>query len=255
MNELVKVFNDNEFGEIRTININGKVWFIGNDIAKCLEYEYPKDAVKRHCKSLKLLKGDEAAPFTESPRGINAINEYDVLRLIVNSKMPKAEQFEKMIFEDIVPSVLSTGAYMTSEAIEKTLNDPDFIINLANKWKEERAKVKSLEKQIEEEKPLIDFVNRYRKSDKAISITKFANRLSDQFGNVGRNRVFKILRELKALKQDNSPYQDQINKGFFKNVLVEKKTKYGSKFMDMTLIYPEGQLFYAQKIIEFSNIK
>lgn len=108
-NEL-KLFTNEIFGEVQAINIDEKVWFVANDVAKLLGYVKPNNAVNAHCQST--LKW--GIPHPQSPDKqieVNIINEYDVIRLIMKSKLPQAQEFEKWVIEEVIPSVLSTGEY------------------------------------------------------------------------------------------------------------------------------------------------
>jgi prophage antirepressor-like protein len=114
MNDL-KIFNNAEFGQIRTVDLEGKIYFVGNDIAKALEYARPYEAVTAHCKgavSYRILTngGEQEA---------KVIPEGDIYRLIVKaadqSRNPdikeKAERFEVWVFDEVLPSLRQTGHY------------------------------------------------------------------------------------------------------------------------------------------------
>lgn len=96
---------------VRTIDKNGELWFVANDVADILGYSDCKQAVRDHCKFAELLKGVESAPFTSSPRGINIIPERDVYRLIMRSTLPAAEKFEDWIVSEVIPSIRKHGHY------------------------------------------------------------------------------------------------------------------------------------------------
>lgn len=134
MNEL-QIFNNEEFGQVRTIEIEGKPYFVANDIARVLGYSVPKDAVKRHCKgALKhrcLTEGGE--------QEMKIIPEGDMYRLITHSKLESAERFETWVFDEVLPSVRKHGIYATDSVIDNILNNPDFGIQLLTKLKEERT--------------------------------------------------------------------------------------------------------------------
>ena len=105
MNEL-QVFNNNEFGQLRTINIDGKDYFVGKDIALALGYKNTNDAISRHCKGVVKheglkINGSEVALITEG----------DIYRLITHSKLPTAEKFEEWVFDEVLPSIRKHGMY------------------------------------------------------------------------------------------------------------------------------------------------
>lgn len=106
MNELA-IFNNPEFGEIRTIEEDGKVLFCGTDVAKALGYIRTNDAISRHCRAT--VK--RSSPISGKMQEINFISEGDVYRLIVHSKLPSAERFERWVFDEVLPSIRQNGAY------------------------------------------------------------------------------------------------------------------------------------------------
>lgn len=110
MNKMQIFCNDN-FGEIRALEENGKVLFCGSDVAKAWGYAIPSKAVNTHCKGVSKME----AP---SPRGTQTmlfISEGDMYRLIIHSKLPSAEKFEKWVFDEILPSIRTTGQYIDTE--------------------------------------------------------------------------------------------------------------------------------------------
>lgn len=106
MNEL-QIFNSGEFGEIRTIEINGKPYFVGTDVAKALGYNNPRDAVSRHCKGV--VKHD--TPTSSGVQLMSYINEGDLYRLIMKSKLPSAEKFEAWVMDEVLPTIRKAGSY------------------------------------------------------------------------------------------------------------------------------------------------
>lgn len=114
MQEL-KIFNNSEFGNIRTVEIDGKPYFVGKDVANALGYSNPRDAISRHCKGV--VKHDS---FKEGGQLIALISEGDMYRLITHSKLESAERFESWVFDEVLPTIRKTGGY---------LNNTDLFIN------------------------------------------------------------------------------------------------------------------------------
>ena len=148
MNEL-KIFENPEFGQLRMVFVDGRQYFVANDVAKALGYSEPKNAVARHCKgALKqsyLTNGGE--------QEIKVIPEGDVYRLIIRSKLPKAEEFEHWVFDEVLPSIHRYGIYATDSVLESILTSPDFGIRLLSELKEEREARRQAEKAVEEMTP------------------------------------------------------------------------------------------------------
>ena len=115
----IKAYNHPLFGNVRMFVDNGKPWFCATDIASSLGYVKPQDAIAKHCKSAGVafrgvgvqtgLKGD-GTPAMQTVN-IKFISEGNIYRLIAKSQLPKAEEFESWIFDDLVPTVINTGSY------------------------------------------------------------------------------------------------------------------------------------------------
>ncbi len=117
MNEL-KVFSSTEFGELGVMLIDGKEYFPANQCASILGYAVPKDAITRHCKGA--LK--RRLPTNGGVQEVKLIPEGDLYRLIVSSKLPQAEKFERWVFDEVLPSIRHSGGYVgnVEELIAKT---------------------------------------------------------------------------------------------------------------------------------------
>ena len=138
MNEL-KIFNNEEFGSVRTVVIENEPWFVGKDVAEALGYKDTVNAIKAHCNK----DGVVIRHLTDSlgrRQQTKFINEGNLYRLIINSKLPTAEKFEQWVFEEVLPSIRKHGAYMTPETIEAAILNPDTLIKIATALKEEKEK-------------------------------------------------------------------------------------------------------------------
>ena len=113
MNELM-IFNNPEFGGVRTLEEDGKVLFCGSDVAKALGYSRPKDAISAHAKGAvkrrTLTSGGE--------QEMSFIPESDLYRLVFSSKLPTAEKFTEWVTAEVLPSIRKHGAYMTQDTME-----------------------------------------------------------------------------------------------------------------------------------------
>lgn len=119
MNNL-QIFSNNEFGEIRTVEIDGNPYFVANDVANALGYSNPRKAIIDHCKGV--TKRD--TPTSSGVQSMSYINEGDLYRLIMKSKLPSAEKFEKWVMEDILPSIRKNGGYIVGQ---ETLSDDELL--------------------------------------------------------------------------------------------------------------------------------
>lgn len=140
MNEL-QIFNNTKFGTVRVIEADGKILFCGSDVAKALGYARANDALKRHCRAT--VK--RSTPISGKMQEINFITEGDMYRLITHSKLPEAEQFERWVFDEVLPTIHKHGAYLTPETLENAILNPDTMIKLCTALKDEQDKRKALE--------------------------------------------------------------------------------------------------------------
>ena len=239
MNKL-QVFKNTEFGEVRTIEEDGKVLFCGNDCAKALGYERPKDAVYSHCKGAVKRSTLTAGGKQE----MSFIPEGDLYRLIAHSKLPSAEKFESWVFDEVLPSIRKHGAYMTPEKLEEVILNPDTMIKLCTALKEEQDKNKALkaansaltvEKQIMQPKAeyfdeLVDrnLLTNFRETAKELGIKQkdFINFLLDK-KYVYRDKRGKIM-----------PYADKNNGLFELKETYNEKTNWSGT---QTLVTPKGR--------------
>lgn len=132
--------------EIRTIEKDGEPWFVAKDVATVLGYKNTKDAVARHVDPEDTVLNGVVIP---DPIGrdqvYRIINESGLYSLILSSKLPGAKGFKRWVTSEVLPTIRKHGAYMTEQTIEKALFNPDFLIELAQQLKDERAKAKRLE--------------------------------------------------------------------------------------------------------------
>lgn len=193
MNDL-QIFKSDRFGEIRTVKESGAVLFCGKDIAIALGYSDPKKAIIQHCKE----DGVAIYPLIDSmgrEQQAKFINEGNVYRLIAHSKLPAAEQFERWVFDEVLPSIRKNGAYMTDATLEQALTSPDFLIQLATKLKEEKEKRIQLETQVEQDKPKVLFAKAVETAHTSILIGDLAKILKQNGIETGQKRLFEQLRQ------------------------------------------------------------
>lgn len=138
MNELM-IFNNPEFGEIRTIEEDGKVLFCGSDVANALGYKNSRKALADHCKGVT----KRYTPTKSGEQEMNFIPEGDIYRLAAKSELPGADAFESWIFDEVLPSIRKHGAYIGPETLEDMLTSPDLVIKLLTALNALRRWVKS----------------------------------------------------------------------------------------------------------------
>lgn len=219
MNDL-QIFKNNEFGEIRTVIQNNEPWFVAIDVCNALELSNPTVVVGR-------LDEDERTKFNLGRQGMtNIVSEYGLYNLILASRKKEAKKFKRWITHEVIPTIRKHGAYMSSEVIEKTLSDPDYLIRLATNLKEEKAKRALAEAQIERDKPKVLFADTVSSSNKSCLVGELAKLISQEAirrgeidKKIGQNNLFAWMRSngylCKSGERKNQPLQQYVEQGLF----------------------------------------
>lgn len=216
MNEL-QIFQNPQFGEIRTITEDGVTLFCGNDVAIALGYSDPKKAIARHCKGgtkrpLPTKGGTQDAVF---------IPEGDIYRLAVRSELPGADAFERWIFDEVLPSIRKHGTY----AIDTLLDNPDLAIKAFTALKKEREKSKALEKENEQQRQEIaDFQPMRQYLDTILSSTGVlaTTQIAADYG-LSAKQLNRILHEEGIQRNVNGQwilYRKHMGKGYTKSATL-----------------------------------
>lgn len=256
MNE-IQVFENEEFGQVRTIIINDEAYFVGKDVAKILGYKDPTKAVREKVDNEdRWVSETDPHPIIDNlgrTQNPTWINESGLYSLILSSKLPTAKKFKRWVTSDVLPSIRKHGLYATDEL----LNNPDFAIKVFTALKEEKEKnaqltitVKEQGQKIEEQKPLVEFAEKVSHSDNLINMGKMAKLLKDSNINIGRNKLFEWLRDKGILMSDNIPYQKYIDSGYFEVKESVFCTSTGYKTGQTTLVTGRGQVFIHKKLQE-----
>lgn len=134
MENNLQIFENDNFGQLRTIDDNGKVMFVASDVAKTLGYNRPNDAVNAHCRYT--VKYRIPHPQGKGTLEVNIIPEGDLYRLITHSKLPAAEKFESWVFDEVLPAIRKTGSYKTPTSQQERLEvmKKNSIAREANLW-------------------------------------------------------------------------------------------------------------------------
>lgn len=210
------------FGQLRTHEEDGRILFCGRDAATALGYSNTKDALARHCKGV-AKHYPLATPGGEQQ--FRFISEGDLYRLIAHSKLPAAVEFEAWVFDEVLPTIRQRGGYLTPEAAEEALTDPDFIIRLATDLKRERAARASLEAQAVADRPKVLFADAVSTSSSEILVGDLAKILRGNGIPVGANRLFAWLRNNGFLiRRDGSDWNMPTQKSMELELFRVKET-------------------------------
>lgn len=219
-----------ESSEIRTVQVNGEPWFVLADVCKVLELSSPHKVADR-------LENDERnqIPVTDSLgryQNTAIINESGLYTVILRSDKPQAKPFRKWVTSEVLPSIRKHGAYMTDQALEKALTNPDFLIELATQLKAEQEQRRRLEttvaaqnKQMEQDKPKVLFADSVAASSSSILIGELAKLIKQNGVDMGQRRLFAWMRENGYLiKRCGSEYNLPTQRSMERGLMEIKET-------------------------------
>ena len=238
MKEL-QIFNNDIFGEVRGLNIDGKPYAVASDVAKALGYANTSKAIKDHCRYI-------TKRYTPHPQSknksleVNMIPEGDIYRLIIKSKLPKAQEFERWVMDEVLPQIRQTGGYIP---VSQEMSEEEIV---ARAFQISQRTIEQQKKQLEQQKPLVDAYKQFLDVGDNMDFGTLAKHIG-----IGRNKIMAQLREWKVLMTDeytvmgvkqtgdkhNQPYQKYVDKGYF--IVKHKQLKTG-QYKPVTLVTPLG---------------
>lgn len=252
MNELT-VFNNDEFGAIRTLTIDNEPWFVGKDVAIALGYTNPQKAVRDH-----VGEEDKGVNETFTPGGkqnVQIINESGMYSLIFSSKLDSAQRFKHWVTSEVLPTIRKHGAYMTPETLQQAILNPDTMIQLCQQLKDEQDKRKKLEQKVSEDKPKVLFADSVATSNSTILIGELAKILRQNGVNIGQNRLFDWMRNNGYLicrkgADYNMPTQRSMELGLFKIKETAITHSDGTTSVTKTVkVTGKGQQYFINKFL------
>ena len=259
--EGLQVFQSSEFGSVQVVEEDGKVLFGATEVAKGLGYTNPYKAIADHCRYLTKRE----VPHPQNPEKtieMNFIPESDVYRLICSSKLESAQRFEEWVFEEVLPTVRKSGAYMTPDMLEKALSDPDLLIQMLTNLKQERLKSKQLANENEQLKaqqeldaPKVQFADAISGTGTTISVGDLAKVLRQNgVPDVGQNRLFAWLRKHGYIMRSggyNVPTQKSMDAELFrlKEGVFDLPGNQGQRAYKMAVVTPYGQRYFVDMFL------
>jgi anti-repressor protein len=251
MNEL-QIFNSEEFGEIRTITKDDKTYFAGSDVAKALGYAIPHKAVQTHCKGV--LKWN--IPTSSGNQDVLFITEGDIYRLIMKSKLPSAEKFEKWVMEEVLPSIRKNGGYIAGQ---ETLSDEELLskaLMVAQRKIDEKNNIIAMQdSRIQGMIPKEIFADAVSASHTSILIGDLAKLICQNGVQIGQKRLFEWLREnnflIKSGTSRNMPKQRYVEQGLFEVKESNIQNPDGSvRITKTTKVTGKGQVYFVNKFLK-----
>lgn len=232
MNE-VKIFENEEFGKVRTVVLGGEPWFVGKDVAVALGYSNSSKAVMTHVddedKTFSMVNIADSqngnVPLGQTKTAL--INESGVYSLVFSSKLESAKRFKRWVTSEVLPAIRKTGGYIAGE---ETMSDDELLsqaLLVAQRKLEERARqldaanarIEEANAQIEEAKPKVLFADAVKASRTSIMVGELAKLLRQNGVSIGQNRMFEWLRNndylMKSGESYNLPTQKSMERGLF----------------------------------------
>ncbi len=253
MNDL-QIFENKEFGKIRSLEINNEPYFVGKDIAEILGYERADNAIRNHVDEDDKLMHQISA--SGQSRNMTIINESGLYSLIMSSKLPSAKKFKRWVISEVLPSIRKHGGYLTESKIEEVLLNPDTIIKLATDLKNEKIEKQRLQIENNQQRQLIgelktkvDYTDIILKNKSLIKIKAIAK----DYGMTA-NAMNKLLHELKIQYKEGDQwflYKDYQSKGYTSSETIYLEHSNGKKFTKLNTKWTQkGRLFLYNKLKE-----
>lgn len=210
MTNEIRMFNNEKFGSIRIMQINGEPWFVGKDVAVILGYSDTAKAIRVHVdeEDKQLFKVDETATFTTSNYGIYIINESGLYSLILSSKLPTAKEFKRWVTSEVLPSIRKTGGYGMPDFSNATIT-----IAMSKETEEKYKELLNLK---------LDNEKRRAEADELKSpFTRFSK---------WKDFTFTKLNALVSYKQEENPKYNL--KWAIREIVIETEDRYDINFQD-----------------------
>lgn len=257
----LQTFNHSMFGELQVLLVDGKEFFPASDVATKLGYTNPHKAIIDHCKKdgLTICEVTDALGRKQQKKFINEGNLY---RLIVRSKLPEADRFERWVFDEVLPTVRKTGGYVANDDLFIQTYLPQADENTKLLFKTTLHTMKEQSKQIEKMKPKALFADAVETSESSILVGELSKVLKQNGIEIGQNRLFNWLREngyliRKKGESYNLPTQRSMDLGLFE---IKKRTVNNPDGSIRTTRTPKvtgkGQIYFVNKFLsqEKSNV-
>lgn len=249
--QAIQIFNNPSFGNVRVAGTEVNPLFCLADVCKALDLQ--PSAVMRRLDDGVISNN----PITDNlgrQQVANFVNEDGLYDVILDSRKPEAKQFRKWITSEVLPTIRKHGAYMTDNIIEKTLSDPDYLIQLATTLKQDRQQRIEAERKVAAAQPAVTFTQAVSGSASSCLIGELAKLINQNGYSMGEKRLFKWLRENGYLgtkgERYNIPNQRYIEQGLFE---LKKGTRSGNNGVMHTTITSKvtgkGQVYFVNKFL------
>ena len=248
MNEIM-IFNNPEFGSVRTICIDGEPWLVGKDVAEILGYAKPRNAIAAHVddedKAPALIQGGCSSGKQETI----VINESGFYSLVLSSKLPTAKRFKRWVTAEVLPTIRKTGGYVANEDVFGETYLPFADEPIKQLFKIQCRVINQLNERIRKDEPKVKFANHVGDSTNLIDVNKMAKLCADHGIRIGRNRLFAWLRSRGILMGGNIPYQEYIENGYFRVKESVYECNGQTRTYQQTFVTGKGQQYILSRLM------
>ena len=268
MTNAIESFNF-EGNKTRVVMVDGEPWFCARDVAVALGYSMGGSITSMFAAVPDEWKGSKRIATPGGEQEMLCLSEQGLYFFLGRSDKPAALPYQKTVAGVVMPSIRKHGAYMTPQKLEEVLYNPDLLIGLAQKLKEEQArsaaleaettaltqKKEALEAKVEADRPKVLFADSVAASDTSILIGNLAKLLRQNGVDIGQNRLFQWMRKngyLISVKGDryNMPTQESMDRGLFEIVERTRISPNGNVHIDRTTkVTGKGQVFFVDQFL------
>ena len=246
MNEIM-IFNNPEFGSVRTVCIDGEPWLVGKDVAVILGYSNPQKAIRDHVDD-----EDKGMNETFTPGGkqnLLIINESGFYSLVLSSKLPNAKKFKRWVTAEVLPTIRKTGGYVANEDVFIETYLPFADEPIKQLFRIQCRVINQLNERIRKDEPKVKFADHVSDSTNLIDVNKMAKLCADHGIRIGRNRLFAWLRSRGILMGGNIPYQEYIENGYFRVKESVYETNGQTRTYQQTFVTGKGQQYILSRLM------
>lgn len=244
--EEIQVFQNAQFGQVRTTIRDGEPWFVAADVCRALELSNPTVSVGR-------LDDDERAKLNLGRQGEGTIvSEPGLYALVLGSRKPEARAFKRWITHEVIPSIRKSGGYIAGQS---TMSDADL---MAKALLVAQRQIEQRDAQITEMQPKALFADAVSASKSSILIGELAKMLRQNGVDIGQNRLFEYLREngylCKSGAMYNCPTQRSMDMGLFEIKETAIQHADGHVTINRTpKVTGKGQVYFVNKLLVGGN--
>lgn len=212
MENQVQLFNHPDFGDVRVVDNNGGLWLVGKDVATVLKYSNPPKALRDHVPD-KFKRTERIVHPLGGAQDTILINEAGMYKLVMRSKLPKAEEFSDWVCEEVLPSIRKTGMYATPAKVEEIISNPDaFIETLIKGYQRVKGERDAALNQVAELKPKADYCEKILQSPETLCVTVIAKDYG--YSGVMFNQLLGSFKIQRRVGKVWVLYQEYIGKGY-----------------------------------------